>query len=634
MKLGKKPERRDLDRSTAINFRRLKAWAEIMEDEDHFFLGGLVRTGVPLGVQGEIPWVHQVYDKKEKAEKDEAFPAWEDRTGELGEEIFRSNYGSATAHLDKVRKTVEEEEKKGWIRRIPLREAKEIYGNDLQVASLGAVPKDVNWEEIRVVHDGTHGIAVNTEITQPNRMLFPQCDDLEAAAFALQEEGPVEKLMIAFDIKAAHRLVPVQKEDWALQSFRLEDPEEVYVNMVGTFGVASAAFWWGRVAAVVFRVFHKVLPQHLLFYFLLFADDGLLLSAGPEYHKTIVALFMFLDVMEVPLSWRKTRGGFRVEWIGYTLDLDRWQVGVSAKKVQWLVHWALKMIEEGRMLGREFKAGVGRLGFLAGAISGVRPFLAPLYATSARVGGSSYVEMHMAVKLAISFFSHWIQAEPMRSLRRPPTTSGEVFRVDAAADHDGISIGGWEVYGGVTTKEARWFSVKVTRKSFPWLYAKGEPFRTIAASELLAVTIAVIVFGPEARWAGADGRLSITGFTDNSSNAFLVDEFLSTKFPSSLVLMELVYQLYALKASLQLHWIPREQNEDADDLSKGKTDNFSPEKRMEVDFEKIQLKVIPAMAEVAEKLDDEIRMRKISKEKAEPSTKTPAEEKMRLKQPW
>ena len=292
------------------------------------------------------------------------------------------------------------------------------------------------------------------------------------------------------------------------------------------------------------------------------------------------------------------------------------------------------MIAEGRMLGREFKAGVGRLGFLAGAISGVRPFLAPLYAISSRVGGSTYVEMHMAVKLAISFFSHWIQAEPMRSLRSPPTTSGEVFRVDAVADHDGISIGGWEVYGGVTTKQARWFSVKVTRKNFPWLYAKGEPFRTIAASELLAVTIAVLVFGPGASWAGADGRLSITGFTDNSSNAFLVDKFLSTKFPSSLVLMELAYQLYALKASLQLHWIPREQNEDADDLSKGKTDNFDPEKRIEVDFDKLQLKVIPAMAEVAEKLDEEIKMKKVSKEKMEPSTKTPAEEKMRLKQPW
>ena len=320
-----------------------------------------------MGVRGEIPWIPQVYDKKEKAEKDETFQTWEDKAEDLDGDSFRTNYKSATSHLPKVKKrNREEEERKGWIKRLPLKEAKRIYQGDLQIASLGAVPKDIHWEEIRVVHDGTHGISTNLSISQP---------------------------------------VPVQKEDWALQSFMLDDPEEVFVNMVATFGVASAAFWWGRVASVVFRVFHRVLPQHLLFYFLLFADDGLLLSAGPEYHKTIVALFMFLDIMEVPLSWRKTCGGFRVEWIGYTLELDRWQVGVSEKKVQWLVQWALKMIEEGRMLGREFKAGVGRLGFLAGAISGVLPFLAPLYAISSRVGGSTYVEMHMAVKLAISFFS-------------------------------------------------------------------------------------------------------------------------------------------------------------------------------------------------------------------------------------
>lgn len=47
---------------------------------------------------------------------------------------------------------------------------------------------------------------------------------------------------------------------------------------------------------------------------------------------------------------------------------------------------------------------------------------------------------------------------------------GEVFRVDATADRDEIAIGGWEeVYGGVSTKEARCEN-KVT--SFSWLCAK------------------------------------------------------------------------------------------------------------------------------------------------------------------
>lgn len=414
----------------------------------------------------------------------------------------------------------------------------------------------------------------------------------------------------------------------------MEDPQELWVNMVGTFGVASAAFWWGRVASVIFRTFHRVAPSRWLFYLLLFADDGLLMAGGPEYHRVALSLFLFMEIMEVPLSWKKTRGGFRAEWIGYTVDLERWRVGVSEKKVQWLVEWSRRLLEESHVLGREFRAGVGRLGFLAGAIAGARPFLAPLYAVSSRVGGASYVELHLAIKLALAFFSNWIAQEPMRKMRRPPKVAGEVFRIDAAADHDGISIGGWEVYGGLPPEEARWFSVKVTRKTFPWLYLKGEPFRTIAAAELLAVTIAVMVFKEEAKWWRSDGRFSITGFTDNSSNSFVIDKYLSTKFPVSLVLMELAHQLGDMEVSLNLHWIPREQNEEADDLSKGRFEKFSEKKRIHVDLEKMDFRVIPILAEVAGKLDEEIRLKKVSKEKSLPERKTPAEEKMRMKQPW
>lgn len=374
VKLGKDPARRPTDRATAIGFRRVKAWAELLGDQDHL--------------------VPAVYDRKEKGERD----VWEE---EVEQPEPRSNYRSAIDHLEKVKSIIQAEIEKGWIRRLPLEEAYQKFGRDVQVASLGAVPKDPSWEEVRVVHDGTHGISVNSEIKQPNRMTFPQCDDLEAAAEALKRVSPTERMLFAFDIKAAHRLIPVQEEDWALQSFRLEDEEELLVNMVGTFGVASAAFWWGRAAAVIFRTFHRAVPDHLLYYLLLFADDGLLMAAGLEYFKVVVALFLFLDVMEVPLSWRKTRGGFQAEWIGYTIDLRSWKVGVSEKKVKWLVEWAERTLKESHLLGREFRAGVGRLGFLAGVLVGARPLLAPLYAVASRVGGSSYVELHLAVKIAI-----------------------------------------------------------------------------------------------------------------------------------------------------------------------------------------------------------------------------------------
>ncbi len=118
----------------------------------------------------------------------------------------------------------------------------------------------------------------------------------------------------------------------------------------------------------------------------------------------------------------------------------------------------------------------------------------------------------------------------------------------------------------------------------------------------------------------------------------MVDKFLTTKFPVSLVLMELAFQLARLEASLSLHWIPREQNEEADDLTKGRYEKFEEALRIEISLEDIGFEIIPKMAEVAGQLDEEIRLKKASKEgkkeEVQRERRTPAEMKLRMSQPW
>ena len=140
-------------------------------------------------------------------------------------------------------------------------------------------------------------------------MLFPQYDDLEAILRAFKEEAAPQRFLLAFDVKSAHRLVPAHERDWGLHACCLDKEEEVYLNTRGTFGVASAAFWWGCLAGLLFRVFHQVIPSDAALYLMLFADDGLLLTSGDDYHTLLFALFIHLELMEVPLSWPKTRGG-------------------------------------------------------------------------------------------------------------------------------------------------------------------------------------------------------------------------------------------------------------------------------------------------------------------------------------
>ena len=52
--------------------------------------------------------------------------------------------------------------------------------------------------------------------------------------------------------------------------------------------------------------------------------------------------------------------------------------------------------------------------------------------------------------------------------------------------------------------------------------------KIISSLELLAITVAIIVFGPDAEWRDLSGRLALTAFTDNQTNSYVLDRFMST----------------------------------------------------------------------------------------------------------
>lgn len=183
-------------------------------------------------------------------------------------------------------------------------------------------------------------------------------------------------------------------------------------------------------------------------------------------------------------------------------------------------------------------------------------------------------------------------------------------------------------------KKARWFHVILNRRNAPFLFVKGEPFRTIASAELLGVTVAILIFGPEAKWRNGAGRIGVTGFTDNLSNAYLLDRFLTTRFPLSLVLMELAKQLEDFGLDLNLSWVPREQNEEADDFSKGRYEKFETHNRIVIEMENIPFKILRRMLEAAMEFDNEIKERRTSKETNSAANKIPAGQKLRVTQPW
>eukprot|EP00971_Amphidinium_carterae_P268518 5327105-Amphidinium_carterae.1 len=62
-----------------------------------------------------------------------------------------------------------------------------------------------------------------------------------------------------------------------------------------------------------------------------------------------------------------------------------------------------------------------------------------------------------------------------------------------------------------------------------------------------------------------------------------MDGLLTTKFPAFLVLIELGDKLEELDLDLNLHWVPRDQNTEADALTNGVFYGFDLDKRIHID---------------------------------------------------
>lgn len=69
------------------------------------------------------------------------------------------------------------------------------------------------------------------------------------------------------------------------------------------------------------RLGHYLLHEAAALFHLLFADDGLLLAHGENFWQKQLFWLYVLELLEVPLSWKKVAGGVKLVWIGYQLDV-------------------------------------------------------------------------------------------------------------------------------------------------------------------------------------------------------------------------------------------------------------------------------------------------------------------------
>ena len=296
---------------------------------------------------------------------------------------------------------------------------------------------------------------------------------------------------------------------------------------------------------------------------MLMADDLKLESTAPLPSRSLLFVVLYLLCLGVPIAWSKANGGDRLSWIGYEVQLDRFALGLTEGRARWAVEWLQRIARDGHAEMDEFKAAVGRLSFVAGALEWEKPFLAPLYAFAALHPRGGLHRSPAYVRLVASFL-----AERVARRRAYPSVVArgqnlEPFRVDAKAEGSIIGIGGWLPLRGASGRLDKaigpWFSFNVSEAEAPRAFYRGKPYRTIASLEALAALVGTIVFGDFCT-AGTDATITLPGIGDNRGNGYALCRLQSTKYPHCVIVMELACQLKRRGMRLAMEWVPRHLN--------------------------------------------------------------------------
>ena len=353
--------------------------ARLAGDPDWQFPGS-VADGVPLGVEEKLEMPHAIWPPKlvDDPEPEET-PSCAD------------NYDSAEDHADLIKATYREE-KDLQMTLGPFKDkesAAQACGTTPDSLCTGALGAKDEKDKVRTVHDGTvNGVNKWIQMNIPGKTTAPRVADLLLAARSLEAQN-IPFAMLKTDVKKAHRRIKVQKKDWKYTAAKIGD--EFWINTCGTYGVASAQWYWGRMAALILRLTYA-LDDGTTWHFV-YVDDFVFLiqlhNGSPANDRDAVIL-LFLSALGVPLAWKKTHFSSLNTWVGFLFHCERFTVQIAHPKLPMLVGLLDRVIANERHRQKEVESLVGLLNWATGAYRASRALLYYFYRWLHRMQGSSH----------------------------------------------------------------------------------------------------------------------------------------------------------------------------------------------------------------------------------------------------
>ena len=93
-----------------------------------------------------------------------------------------------------------------------------------------------------------------------------------------------------------------------------------------------------------------------VFWQMVFADDIRFMAAEDDAPEDMVFAFLLWKMVGTPFKLSKLLVDRELEWIGYWLDMARFQIGMSASRIKWLHDYLKDLVEGKSCLVREVES--------------------------------------------------------------------------------------------------------------------------------------------------------------------------------------------------------------------------------------------------------------------------------------
>ena len=363
-----------------------------------------------------------------------------------------------------------------------------------------------------------------------------------------------------------------------------------WINMVGTYGVASAQLYWGRMAALVLRILYHMFPS--IYWAFVYVDDYMFLIRTAKRFgnpwRAAAAILLVLQATGFPLSWKKTVMSYINTWLGFQFDSLEGTIYLAPPKQIIITEICNRFTKGEQHSLDEAMTAIGRLQWCTGAYPHLKPFLQPFYAWMNKLKTVG-VPGKRCKLLAYAILN--IINKPPASSREAPATSKWMGASDAGADTDRAVVGGWISLGHPHNRhEVWWFCERLNPVEHRWAFRKKDAKRQIAAIELYGT---LLLAGAMIDREQAKVPVYLPMETDNQGNAYAVLGKSTRRWPNAAILMELMVQALCAQITPEIRHVKRDLNTWADQLTHEDFTGFDPAKRVDVSQMKNKWKIIP-----------------------------------------